>query len=315
MRQHFAEVEARAVDRLQQVGAAACLGERLEPERGEHLAHLLGEEAEVALQVLWLAGELAAQLLLLGRDADGAAVEVAVAALDAAERDEHRGAEGEFVRAEHRGNHDVAAGAQLPVDLQLHAVPEVVLDQRLVGFGEAGFPRQPRVLDRGKRRRAGAAVEAGDHHHVGVRLGDARGDGADASLGDELDRDARGGVGAFEVVDELREVFDGVDVVVRRRRDERRAGLRVAEAGDELVHLVRGKLPAFAGLRALGELDLQVLGAAEVLDRHAEAPGRHLLDRAVLVGAEAFRVLAALAGVGHRAEPVERQGNRLMRLG
>ena len=74
LREHVTKIKPRAVDRLQQVGAAACLGERLEPERGEHLAHLLGEEAEVALQVLGLAGELAAQLLLLGRDTDGAAV-------------------------------------------------------------------------------------------------------------------------------------------------------------------------------------------------------------------------------------------------
>ena len=119
-------------------------------------------------------------------------------------------------------------------------MPEVVLDQRLMGLGEPRLPRQPRVLHRGERGGAGAAVEAGDDHHVGVRLGDARGNRADSRLGDELHRDARGGVGALEVVDELRKVLDGVDVVVRRRRNERGARLRVAEAGDELVHLVRG---------------------------------------------------------------------------
>jgi len=37
--------------------------------------------------------------------------------------------------------------------------------------------------------------------------------------------------------------------VVRRRRDKLYAGLRVAQACDEGIHLVAGKLSAFAGLR------------------------------------------------------------------
>ena len=264
--------------------------------------------------MFWLSGEFAAKLLLLRRDSDGAAVEVAVAALDASERDEHRGAERELVRAEHRGDHDVASGAELSVDLELHAVAQVVLDERLVRLGKADFPGEPRVLHRRERRGARSAVEAGDDDHVRMRLRDARGDRPDARLGDELHRDARGGVRALEVVDELREVLDRVDVVVRRRRDERRAGLRVPQARDELVHLVRRELSALARLRALRELDLQVLRAAQVLDRHAEASGRHLLDGAVLLRAEALGVFAALAGVGHRAESVEGECDRLVRL-
>ena len=59
----------------------------------------------------------------------------------------------------------------------------------------------PGVLDAGLRRGARAAVEAADEHDVGVRLGDARGDGADANLGHELDADARVMVRVLQVVD------------------------------------------------------------------------------------------------------------------
>ena len=103
--------------------------------------------------------------------------------------------------------------------------------------------------------------------------------------------------------------------MVRRRRDEGRSRLRVPQAGDELVHLVCGKLTAFARLCALGELDLQVLRGAEILDRHAKATRSDLLDCAVLLGAEAFGILAAFAGVRHRAESVQGEGDRLVRLG
>ena len=72
-------------------------------------------------------------------------------------------------------------------------------------------------------------------------------------------------------MDELRQVLDGIDVVVRRRRDQADAGRRAADAGDVLVDLVAGQLAAFARLGALGHLDLQLLGLHEVFARDAES--------------------------------------------
>ena len=97
-------------------------------------------------------------------------------------------------------------------------------------------------------------------------------------------------------------------------------GRRVAHPADVLVDLVAGQLAALAGLRALGHLDLQLVGVDEVVDRHAEAPRGDLLDRraaqvAVGVAAEAARVLAALARVRAPAEAVHRDRQRLVGLG
>ena len=61
----------------------------------------------------------------------------------------------------------------------------------------------------------------GDEHDVGVRLRDACGNGADTDCGNELDADTRARIRVLQVVDELREVFDRIDVVVRRGRDQR----------------------------------------------------------------------------------------------
>jgi len=68
----------------------------------------------------------------------------------------------------------------------------------LVGLGEAEFPRETGVLDGGLRRGAGATVVAGDENDIGVRLGDAGGDGADADLGDELHAHACVAVGVLQ---------------------------------------------------------------------------------------------------------------------
>ena len=150
----------------------------------------------------------------------------------------------------------------------------------------------PACFMRGQRRGAGAAVVAGDQHDVGVRLRDARRDRADAVLGDELDVHARTGVGVLQVVDQLRQILDRVDVVVRRRRDQPDARRRVTHLGDPRVHLVARQLAALTGFRALGHLDLDVGAVGQVVAGHAEPARRDLLDRAaapvaVGVGVEA----------------------------
>ena len=94
-------------------------------------------------------------------------------------------------------------GLELAVGLDDDAAAQVVEHQRLVRLGQAEFPRDAGVLDAGERRGAGAAVVAADEHHVGMRLGHAGRDGADADLGDQLDADARLVVGVLQVVDQL----------------------------------------------------------------------------------------------------------------
>ena len=229
--------------------------------------------------MLGRAGEALAEHRVLRRHAHRAGVEVALPHHDAAGGDQRRRRHAELVGAEQRADDDVAAGAEAAVDLHGDAAAERLADQRLVGLGEADLPRRAGMLDRGQRRGAGAALVAGDGDMVGARLGDAGGDRADADLGDELDRDQRVRRDVLQVEDELRQILDRVDVVVRRRRDEADAGGRMADLGDDRVDLVAGQLAALAGLRALRHLDLDHVGVDQILRGHAEAARGDLLDR------------------------------------
>ena len=307
-------VSDRAVD-VEQVAASDDLVERAIPEFGEVLAHLLGDELEEVDDELRLAGEALAKLGVLRGDAHGARVEVADAHHDAALHDQRRRGEAELLGSEERADDDVAARLQLPVDLYDDAVAHAVEHEGLLGLGEPEFPRGAGVLQRVQGARAGAAVVPRDEDDVGERLRDAGGDRADARLAHELHVHACLRVGALEVEDQLLEVFDRVDVVVRRRRDETDAGGRVARASDPRVDLRGRQLAALAGLGALRELDLDVVGMREVHARHAEAARGDLLDRAAPLGVEqAVEVLAAFAGVRLRAEAVHGDRERLVRL-
>ena len=282
------------------------------------LADLLGDQEEVVDHVLGAAVELGPQVFALGRDPGRAGVQVALPRHVAAERDQHAGAETELLGAEHRRDDDVAAVAQATVCTQAHPLAQAVGDQHLLCLGEAELPRRACVLDRGQRRRAGATVVARDEDVVGAGLRNAGRDGADAGLGDKLHADPRPRVHRLQVVDQLRQVFDRVDVVVGRGRDELHAGLGMSEAGDQACDLDPGELAALARLRALRDLDLQLVGALQVARGDAEAGRGDLLDAVVMSHAVTVvvgvGVFAALARVGAGTDLVHRDGERLVRL-
>ena len=136
-------------------------------------------------------GEARAQHRVLRGDAHRAGIQVALAHHDAAHGDQRHGGKAELLRAQQRGDHHIAAGLQLAVGLHLDAAAQIVEQQHLLRLGQAKFPGQPGVLDGTERRSAGAAVVAGDEHHIGMRLGDARSHRAHAHFRDQLDGDAR----------------------------------------------------------------------------------------------------------------------------
>ena len=225
-----------------------------------------------------LAGELAAQHRVLRGHAHRAGVQVAFAHHDAALHHQRRGGKAEFVGPEQRADNDVAAGFHLAVGLHADATAQAVEHQRLLGFGQADFPRTARVLDRRPGRGTGSAVVAGDDHVVGLALGHASGNGAHANLGHQLDADAGLGRDVLQVVNQLRQVFDGINIVMRRRADQAHARHAVAQFADVVGHLAARQLTALAWLGALGHLDLDLVSAAEVFGGDAKAARGHLLD-------------------------------------
>ncbi|OOO00788.1 MAG: hypothetical protein USCGTAYLOR_03018 [Chromatiales bacterium USCg_Taylor] len=290
-----------------------------EAEQRHLLAHLLGDVAEEGLDELGRARELLAQLRVLRGDPDRTGVEVTDAHHDAAHDHERRRREPELLGTEQGRDDDVAAGLELAVGLHHDAIAELVGHQHLLGLRQTQLPGNPRVLQGGHGRGPGPAVVTRDQDHIGVGLGDPCGDGPDPDLGHELDVDTSPRVRVLEVVDELRQVFDRVDVVMGRRRDQPHRRCRVTYLGDPGIHLAARQLAALTGLRPLRHLDLQVVGAGEVLAGHTETPRSDLLDGAtarIAVGIEpvARRVLPALAGVGPGAHAVHGDGQGLVGL-
>ena len=157
--------------------------------RARHVfAHFLGDEEEEVDDVLRLALEARAQHRVLRRDADRAGVEMALAhhrcsrprsAARWRSRTRRR-------RAARRSRRRARCGCRR------RPAPRCGRASRLrtsVWWVSARpiSQGQPACLIEVSGRRAGAALEARDGDVVGARLGDARGDRADADFGHQLD--------------------------------------------------------------------------------------------------------------------------------
>ena len=252
------------------------------------------------------------ELLVLGGNAHGAGVFGADAHHHTAHADQGRCRETEFLCSQQGGDGHVAAAHQFSVRLEDHPAAQAVFHQASVSLRQAKLPGQARIVDGASGRRAGTPVIAGDQDDLGSCLGDTRSDGADARLRDKLDIDPGIPVGVFEIVDQLGQVFDGVNVVMGRRGDQGHAGGGEAGARDPGVDLLARQMPALAGLGPLSHFDLDLLGAAQVGAGDAETAGGHLLDLAVGPGAEAGGVFSALARIGPGADGVHGPGKGLM---
>src|ERR671921_1304185 len=201
---------------LEFVGAADHLLEGPEAQPRHVLPHLFGDEEEVVDDVLGRTGKALSELGVLGRDTHRARVQVAYAHHDAARGHERRRRESEVLGPEERRHGDVASRLELAVGLQDHTPPQPVLHEHLLGFGDPQLPGQPCVLYGGERGGPRPAVVTRDGNMIGLRFGYACRDRPDPDLGDELDAYSGPWVGIFQVVDELREVLYGVDIVVGR---------------------------------------------------------------------------------------------------
>ena len=302
---------------LQAVASAHHVFELVEAEVRHDLTQVFCDEAHVVHHILGLAGEAFPELLILRADTEGAGIFVADAEHLAADRDERPGAEAEEFCAQEAGDGRIPAGQELAVRFELHAVAELIQEEDLLRFGKSKLPWKSRMAHAGPGRCPRAAIAAADGDTVGFRLDDTGRNGTDTGAGGELDIDLRLVVGILQVEDKLCQVFDGVDIMVRRRRDQGYARGGVACLADGRIDLAARKMSAFAGLGPLRALDLDLFAVDEVIPRDAESCCRYLLDlvidrRTVRERREALGILAAFTGVAAAAEGIHGFRDALM---
>ena len=131
----------------QALGASHHLVDGTEAEAGHDAADFFGNGVKEVDHVLRLALELGAQSVVEGGDTYRAVVEMALADIDAAHRDEGGGPEVVLLGPKQGRMDDVLAGAHATVGAEGDAVTETVEQKDLVGLGNTEFPGTTGVLD------------------------------------------------------------------------------------------------------------------------------------------------------------------------
>ena len=147
---------------------------------------------------------------------------------------------------------------------------------------QADLPRGARVFDPCPLGGTGATIAAADQNMIGLALGHTGGHHTYTNLTDQLHADTCVRVGVLQVENQLRQIFDGVDIMVRWRRDETHPRSWVSGLGNAALHLLPWQLTTLTRLGTLCHLDLQFQAVGEVLHGHAkttccrELPGKNL---------------------------------------
>lgn len=186
-------------------------------ELGHDFTYLLRQIEKEVDHVLRRALESFTQGFLLRGDTDRARVEMTHARHDAALGYHGDGAEAKLVGSQDSCHDDFPAGTNATVNTELNSLSQLVLLECRVSLGETKLPETASMLHRAHGRCTRAALVTRDLHNISVGLDDATCDGSDAALSNELDGNLSGLVDFVKVVDELGQVLNRIDIVMRRR--------------------------------------------------------------------------------------------------
>ena len=204
----------------------------------------------------------------------------------AAHCQQSRGADVACVRAERDGLEQIGGVADGASDNDRNLITDALITQALINSSQRQLDRDADVVADAGRSCAGAAAVAVDTDDVCTRAGHAGSDCCYIIYGCNLDHNRLLIFGSLlQRVNQLTQVLDGVDIMMRRRRDRVRALRDHTGLGDIRANLESGQMAADTRFCALTHLDFDSSTGFEVILMYAETAGCNLHDgmRAVLV--------------------------------
>ena len=219
-----------------------------------------------------------------GANAPGALAGVALLADMAAQRDESGGADVNGVSAEGDSLSDIAAATDASRDNERSLMPDALLPQTTVHRGERQLNGDANVIADYLGRGAGCPAQSVDNHDIRPAADDTAGDGGSIMHGGNFYRYRLGIVGRlFERINKLRQVFDGINIMLGGRRNSVGALGNHARQRYVRTDLLARQMPADARLGALAYFNFYHSGNIQVIGMHAETPGSHLNNSIIAV--------------------------------
>ena len=180
-------------------------------------------------------------------------------------------------------------------------------------FHKSQLPRQSGMIDGSTRRSTCTAVITADKYNIGAGLNYAGSNCTDTNLAYQLHADAGTGISILQVVNQLSQIFNGIYIMMRRRRNQANACRCTTAFGNPGINLAARKLSAFTRLSTLCNFNLNFVRIDKVIAGYAKTAAGNLLNCTALAVTIRQRyktvgILAAFAGIALAADTVH--GNR-----
>ena len=140
------------------------------------------------------------------------------------------------------------------------------------------LPRKSCIVDGTSRCRSGTSVVSGDQNGLCSGFCNTGSDRTNTSLGNQFYGNICILVCIFQVIDQLCQVLDGIDIVMRRRGDQGNTRCGVTGFRNPWINLLRRKMSTFTRFCALCHFDLDFSCRHQITAGNTETTTGYLFD-------------------------------------
>ena len=202
---------------LQQIAPSDQLIHGADAKLRHIFTELLSHKMHKVDHILRFAPKAFTKLRILSSDAHRTGVQITYTHHDTTHSYKRSCGKTKFLCAKHGRNGHIPASHKLSVGFQTNLRTQIVHDQCLVSLGKAKLPRKPRIMNGGSRSSPCTSVIAGNQNNLGSSFGNTCSDCTDAGFRDQFYGNPRIPIGIFKIINQLGQIFDGINIMVRRR--------------------------------------------------------------------------------------------------
>ena len=185
---------------------------------------LLCDKVHEVDHILRLSSEILTKLRILGSHTHRTCVQIADSHHDTSHGYQGCCRKAEFLCTKDRCDSYVTAAHQLTVCLDPYLITKSVHDQRLVCLCKSKLPGKSCIVNGVPRCRTGTAVITGDQDNLCTGLCNTGCNSTNTSLRNQLDTDPCLLVGILQIINQLCQILDRINIVMRRWGDQTYAG-------------------------------------------------------------------------------------------
>ena len=239
---------------------------------------LLGNKFHKVLNIFRFAFESLSQLRILGSYTNRTGVQIADSHHYTAHSYKRCCSKTEFLCTKKCCNCNITTAHQFTVCLNADTVTKSVHKQCLMGFSKSKLPWKSCIVNGASGCCTSTSIISGNQDYLCTSLCNSGCNRTNASLRNQLYRNICIFICIFQVIDQLCQVLDGIDIVMRRRGDQGNTRCGVTSFRNPWINLLRRKMSTFTRFCALCHFDLDFSCRYQITAGNTETTTGYLFD-------------------------------------